>query len=144
MRIIKYLKKFNAFSLSYKIVFITCYFVSALLALIIYFIPLKYYFNLLAFNPSEHTKKKNDKVISVLFQTIRKVKKLAFWDCSCLNQVMTLKIITASMGIRSTINLTLLDYKTQNAKAHASLVFDNKNEFLGLTFKDSCLKLCIN
>lgn len=145
--VLLYLRKFFNLPKSHRRVFICCYILSALTAIIIFLFPLKYYYRFLLYNPTttiQETEKKN-KAISSLIRAMKRVEKLAFWDCTCLNQVVTLKVLSTKLGIDSIVKFTIIDFKSNDAKAHATLVFDDRYEYLALVNNtrpsfDLCIK----
>jgi hypothetical protein len=146
MKLLNTLYKFRALSASEKKLLIAGIFLSAIISFAVRLIPLRWYYRLLSLNPRQevHENLKKDRIVT-LIKAVKRVKKIAPWNCNCLNQVITLKLLSLNMGIPGTVKFTLTDLPRGKGKAHATLIMDNRYEYLALAnSKNQYIDLCLN
>jgi hypothetical protein len=138
--------KFQQIPVREKRIFFSCLALSVWFSFVIRFSPLKYYYGI--FKKTDYKKlaeSEMDKSIGLLVRAMKRVKKTAFWDCSCLNQVLTLKYLSARTGIPASVKFKLMAINSKDMKAHATLLFNGRHEYLALSENTKkFVDLCVN
>lgn len=110
--------------------FIKGYFLSGLLFILLKILPLRFYFKIIKSSPTYSViDAEKDSHIRIVVKSIKRIKRFSLWNCTCLNQVLTLKVLCNKIGIQSEVRFLVFN---NNSAAHAYLTIDNNLNFLAL------------
>lgn len=100
---------------------------------IVRLLPLKYYIDWLKSksidDPMEFNADCDHRIIT---KNISRLEKIVPWHMTCLNKVITARYLYKSLGIESSIQLSLFDNNSGKKCAHASLLVNGTFEYLAV------------
>jgi hypothetical protein len=131
MNYLYYSRRFWGFSINDKCLIIKCIIMLNIINLLVWIVPLKYYHNLIKSQPKYLLEEnKINKKIIIACKSLRRALFILPWKYNCFTKTITLKILLNSLGIKSTISLSILKINQSFLKAHASLNLSNNRYYL--------------
>lgn len=132
MNLLKRIYKFLKLSGTEKSILVKGMFLSFIFYVTVKLFPLRYYMCLLkskSFSSSFTTADLNN-YYRIITKNMARLEKIIPWPMTCLNKVLTARYLYSSLGIYSSINLSL--YRNISGKncAHASLRINGTTEYL--------------
>jgi hypothetical protein len=120
MKIFYYIKRFNNFTKSEKIIFLVSFAISGIVRLFTLYLPVKFYFFIFKLKPSfiSRNNETNSDYWMVL-NMINKVSNHVPWESNCLVKTLTSKIILSFLGIDTIVILRVSKSNSERISAHA-------------------------
>lgn len=126
-----YFRKFRTLTGTEKYILVKALLLSLVFFFTVRLLPLKYYIHLLKSRSVSSPVRLNlDDDHRMITKSIARLEKVVPWPMTCLNKVLTARYLYSSLGIYSSINLSL--YRNISGKncAHASLRINGTTEYL--------------
>ncbi len=126
-----YFRKFRALTGAEKYILVKGLLLSLVFFFTVRLLPLKYYFHLLKSRSVSHPVTENlDDDHRMITKSIARLEKVIPWSMTCLNKVLTARYLYNSLGIDSTIQLSLFEDPSGKKCAHASLLINGRLDYL--------------
>ena len=130
MRLFNQIKKFGKIPGIERKLFVQGLLISGFFYVIVKLVPLRFYYGIMKSNPNSIIiEKDRDFRKRLVIRSIKRVTRFSAWNCNCLNQVLTLKVLCNQIGLKSEVRFKLYN---NNESAHAYLVIDNDINYLAL------------
>jgi hypothetical protein len=131
MKPIYYIKRFISIPAIEKKLLIKGILLSAIIKVMVQLLPIKYYLFLLKAKPKFFaSESEKQPVIRMARKTMRRIKRFAPWNCSCLMKSITMKLILNSLGVESKVAFEVAKFGPQHLAAHAFLKIDCNIKYL--------------
>lgn len=130
LKFISYANRFLIMSFIEKKLFMQGILYSLIFKILVSFFPLKTYLPLLKNNRKFHVIDSSKRYrIYLANKTIKRMVKYAPWQCNCLIKSLTMRQILNSLGVKSSIILSISKRKSKLAEAHSYIKIDNDFTF---------------
>ncbi len=132
MKLLYYIRRFWEIPMLEKRFFLYGFLHSAMYFIMVKVFPLKFYYKLIVSAPNcyaDSNVRRNH--INLLINCLGRINRFSFWECNCLNQVLTLRMLCNLSGLNSNVCIMLRKSDIQIV-AHATLIIENSYYFLDL------------